>query len=193
MSKSVIILIVAATFFLLCGPGCHEAVQKGGRIINDFETDADLDNLNWKCRTLFTLSSDHVTHGNRSLAVTFHPSMYPGTSFKKVPENWKDYKFLAVEIFNPESQGPLSVTLRVDDKGDTPEYNDRYNLRIELQPGINHIRIPLESLKTPENRPLDLGHIHALLIYLVNPQETKVIYLDYLRLEGRVGKMGNVE
>jgi hypothetical protein len=164
----------------ICG-GCRE--PSGPLIINDFETDADLSALHWKCRTLLALSPDHATHGKRALNIGFYPSSYPGTSIKTMPRNWRRFDTLALEVYNPPSQGELRFAVRIDDRPDAPDFADRFNSGLILSPGSNHLRLDLHSLKTPSGRPLDLATIHALVFFLVDPPEKKELFMDYLRLE----------
>jgi hypothetical protein len=44
----------------------------------DFEEDAELDRLQWRCFTLFSLSFEHAAHGEKSLKMEFFPSRWPG-------------------------------------------------------------------------------------------------------------------
>ncbi|MBU1172824.1 MAG: hypothetical protein KKD44_24970 [Proteobacteria bacterium] len=180
MDRRGIILIIFMAFWFLSGPGSQPVVRED-RVINDFETDSDLDHLHWKCRTLFSLSDEHPGHGHYGLKLELFPSMYPGVSFRGYPRRFMGYKDFRVDIFNPESQGS-HIALRIDDKQKDPVYDDRYNHRFDLQPGMNHLVIPLESLQTPLGRPLDLCNIRALTFFMVNPTETKVLYMDNLRL-----------
>jgi hypothetical protein len=152
------------------------------RVLFDFESDAELDRLHWKCPVLLSLSDEHVTHGNRSLKLDLYPSNYPGLHPMLEDNNWRGYKALCFDIYNPEER-ELSVSVRIDDRKDYPKYADRYNKRFVLTPGMNHMRIPLETLVTSgTNRKLDLGKIYRLLIFMVHPEKRVALYVDYLRL-----------
>lgn len=150
-------------------------------VINDFETDGDLDRLNWKCHTLFSLSDKGVSHGRSSLKMTMTPSPYPGVSFKKVPRDWRCFSGLAVSVFNPGSKG-VRLALRIDDKKDAPEYEDRVNLGLNVEPGMNRIRIPMKKLICPSGRPLDLSHVFSVMFFCVHPGSEVVLYVDGVRL-----------
>jgi hypothetical protein len=150
-------------------------------IINDFETDGDLDRLNWKCHTLFSLSDLGVSHGRSSLKMTMTPSPYPGVSFHEIPQDWRCFSGLAVSCFYPSSKG-VRLALRIDDKKDAPEYEDRVNLGLNVEPGMNRIKIPLKSFVCPSGRALDLSHIFSLMLFCVNPESEVVLYVDDVRL-----------
>jgi len=78
---------------------------------------------------------------------------------------------------------PVSLVLRIDDKKDAFEFNDRYNKSFVLAPGLNQVRIPLENLETSGNsRRLDLKNIYRFLVFMSHPDKRYVLYLDYFRL-----------
>ena len=155
--------------------------EKSSFLINGFETDGDLDRLNWKCRTLFALSDKGVTQGRSSLELTMTPSLYPGVSFRDYPRSWSCFSALGLSVFNPGSEA-VTMTLRIDDKEEEPEYEDRVNLRIVIGPGMNRIRIPFHRLVCPSGRKLDTDHVFSLMFFCVSPPAEVVLYLDDLRL-----------
>jgi len=71
------------------------------------------------------------------------PGLYPALSHN----DWRGYKTICFEVFNPMNE-PLSIVLRIDDKKDALEYNDRYNKTFALKPVPNQIKIPIKCLKT---------------------------------------------
>lgn len=150
-------------------------------IINDFEIDGDLDRLNWKCHTLFSLSNQGVSHGRSSLKMIMTPSPYPGVSFDEIPKDWRCFSGIAVSFFNPGAKD-VRLALRIDDREDAPEYEDRVNLGFNVGPGMNRIRIPLESMICPSGRVLDLRHIFSVTFFCVKPESEVVLYVDDLRL-----------
>ena len=149
--------------------------------INSFETDGDLDRLNWKCRTLFALSDNGVTDGRSSLELTMTPAPYPGVSFRDYPGNWRCFSSLSLSVYNP-GKDAVTLTLRIDDKEDEPEYEDRVNLRLGIGPGMNRIRIPFDRLVCPSGRQLDTSHVYSLMFFCVRPPTQVVLYLDDVRL-----------
>lgn len=176
MVKLILIMVCLCTLFS-CGGGVPSE-----RVLFDFESDAELDRLRWKCGVLFSLSDGHVTHGNRSLRIELYPSNYPGLNPMLKENDWRGYAYLCFDIFNPDDK-EISVSVRIDDREDYPEYKDRYNKRFILQPGMNHMRIPLDTLMTSgTQRKLDIKKIHRLLIFLARPEKKVVFYVDYIRL-----------
>ncbi len=176
MIQIVLQLIVAACFIILCG--CHEGIPPES-VLFDFESDSDLDRVHWKCHSLFHLSDKHVSHGTKSLHLELYPSEYPGFSPNLVKDDWQGYKSFCFDVYNP-GEKELQITVRIDDREDAPEYPDRYNRSFTIKPGMNRIRIPLDSLVTSgTRRKLDLNSIHQLIIFMVNPALKVDLYIDY--------------
>ena len=148
----------------------------------DFETEANLDTLYWKCKTIFALSDKHVTSGQKCLKMELYPSPYPGITLNNFNSDWSKHDTFKFDIYNPEKIS-LRLTIRIDDS-DNPAYNDRYNKTVTLNPGENHISIPLNSLATSgTNRKLNLLSIEKVILFLVQPKEKRTLYLDNMRLE----------
>jgi len=177
--KTVFLLVLAA--FL---PTCGETPLFN----NDFEHPAVLDELVWKCGTLYRLSPEHATSGISSLEVTFSPGppgvgeRYPGLSLTDFNPDWSGRRALVFDAHNPESAA-LRLTLRIDDR-EAPRYPDRFNRSFTLSPGDNHIAIPLGELVTSgTKRTLDPRRIQRVMFFLANPKERHTLYLDRIRLE----------
>ena len=179
MKSRFIIIFITASLILLFSCSEKSSVEF---ILNDFESELDLDRVHWKCHTLFSLSSMHVTHGNTSLRLELYPSDYPGFAFKLDKNNWSSYKTLAFDIYNPGDES-LSIALRIDDKKDYPNYENRFTKNFILEPGMNHLRIPLSSLITPGTRRLiNLKNIYRFLIFMAHPKKKYVVYIDFVHL-----------
>jgi hypothetical protein len=171
--------LITLAFFLTLG--CS-GPKPGDIVLNDFESDADLDRLHWRCHVLYSLSPEHATRGSRSLRMELYPSEYPGlTPFLGV-KDWRGFSAIGFDIFNP-GEREVRLTLRIDDREKTPEYGDRYNEAIVLKPGPNRVVKVLADLKTSgSKRPLNLGRIYRFLMFVVRPQEKIVLYVDNIRL-----------
>ncbi len=177
ISVSRFIIIITVLFLL----NCHGDASKE-RVLFDFESDSELDRIHWKCHTLFSLSSDHIRHGGKSLKMELYPSDYPGLDPKLEENDWRGYKALCFDIYNPEEK-KVQISVRIDDQKDYPEYKDRYNERFILNQGMNQISIPFNTLITSgTSRNLDLKNIYRLLIFKANPDKKVVLYVDYIRL-----------
>ena len=166
-------LIIVYAFVLIACTGSGSA----GRVLFDFESDAELDLFYWKCHTLFALSDEYATHGNSSLKLQLYPSDYPGLEPMLDDNDWRDYETFCFDIYNPEREA-LQIHVRIDDR------KERYNESFTIQPGLNQVRIPLETLITSgTKRRLNLKNIYRLFIFMIRPENRVVLYVDYLRIE----------
>ena len=171
--------MIAGLWLLL---GCVEQIPDV-TVINDFETDQDLDRIHWECHRLFSLSGDHASHGGRCLKMELFPGLYPGVALKLRHGDWRRYCALAFDVYNDQDV-TLTLTVRIDDREDYPDYKDRYNQRFALNPGINYIRIPMDTLQTSgDGRKLDVSHIQRFLLFLHRTERRYELYLDWVRLE----------
>lgn len=167
--------------FILSVVSCHGGLADRF-VLSDFESEADLDRVKWQCHTLFSLSEENHTHGNRSLRIELYPSAYPGMTFDLPVHNWSSYKFLSLDIYNPREE-VISLAMRIDDRKKSPEFNDRYNQSFPLKPGMNHLRIPLSTLVTSgTRRVLNLKNICRCMLFMVQPGKKYILYLDYVHL-----------
>ncbi len=154
------------------------------RVLLDFESDAELDRLYWKCRTLYHLSDKHATHGAKSLKVSFYPSEFPGLAPEFEEDDWSGHRRLLFDIYNPDRDA-AQIVVRIDDRI-VAKYENRYNQIFSIKSGANQINIPLDGLITSgSKRKLDLDKIKRLLIFMVNPTEKKTLYFDHVRLIAR--------
>jgi hypothetical protein len=173
-------VLILATILILM-PGCIQD-RPGEFMLLDFESDTDLDKFYWRCHVLYSLSDNHVTHGARSLKMDLFPSEYPGLGFQPSVKDWRAYNNLHFDIFNP-SKNQMQINLRIDDKKDYPDYADRYNESITVEPGHNHIIVPLDKLITSgTSRSMDLANIQMMLIFMVSPQRKQTLFIDAVRL-----------
>jgi hypothetical protein len=173
-------LIVFSSFLLQCQ---HNAAQEG--VLFDFESPRELAQLYWSCHTMYSLSDHYPSHGSHSLKLELYPfdkPDYPGLAPMIKNNNWSDFRELRFDIYNPAEQN-VTVSLRIDDIKDYPEYEERYNNRFILEPGMNNIRVPLKTLITSGTaRTLNLRKIYRLLLFMANPEKKVVLYVDYIRL-----------
>ena len=150
-------------------------------VLFDFETPSELDQIYWNCRTMYSLADKYVTHGSKSLQLDLYPADYPGFSPILKKKDWSAYMALYLDIYNPQKD-EIPITLRIDDRK-YPEYKDRYNKSFVLQPGMNHLLIPFNSLITSGTvRKLDLKSINNFQFFMVDPNKKIVLYIDYIRL-----------
>lgn len=180
--RYIIFIIAAILQFFITGCSSTGNEYPSPFLFYDFESDKELDWLHWKCKTLMSLSDRHVSHGSKSLKLELFPSDYPGFNPALKNIDWNNYSKLCFEIYNPE-KSEQRLCIRIDDRVDNPEYNDRYNSSVILKRGMNYIEIELDSIITSgTERKLEIQNITKLLLFMVNPPEKITLYLDYLRL-----------
>jgi len=157
-------------------------ISPEGRLF-DFETEAEMQYLDWECHKWFELSDKHATSGKYSLRVTLPPGQYPGIYFKHIDADWTRYRTFKMDIFNPSSE-TFAFHVRIDDHKSGWEYEDRFDRNFKIQNGMNNITIPLESVKaniTP--RSLDLMSIERVMFFIPGNDKKREFYIDNLRLE----------
>lgn len=175
--KNIIILALGLSLLTSCTKTTPKEF-----ILYDFESESVLDDIHWKCHTLYSLSNLHAVHGKKSLKLEMFSSSYPGLSPFLKYHDWRDYKSFCFEVYNPLSE-KIKLTVRIDDKKEALEYSDRYNKSFTIVPGPNSVRIPFNTLKTSNTkRPLELKNIYRFLVFMSHPDKKHVLYLDYFRL-----------
>ncbi len=115
--------------------------------------------------------------------VTFQTKKYPGIHLQEPYPDWRGYTHLTFDVYS-ELSHPQSIALRIDDLYYTNRYDDGFNRRVEILPGLNHINITIEDIRqAPVNRETDLSAMRKLLFFAVNPPEKFTLYFDDVRLE----------
>jgi len=149
----------------------------------DFESEADLERLNWECHKWFEITSKNATSGKYSLKVSFPRGLYPGINFEGINTDWGKYQYFKLDIFNP-SVDKYIFQIRIDDKQSGLDYAHRYDKKLEIKQGMNHIVIPTDSIKTNiQPRPLDLKSINRFKVFIPNNPLRRELYIDNIRLE----------
>lgn len=80
--------------------------------------------------------------------------------------NWERYRTLAIALKNPKDS-PMNLGLRIDDDGDSKEFENRYNSDIYLPANSNiELEIPIASIsKKVTARKFNLTKIKRILIF----------------------------
>jgi hypothetical protein len=177
-SKSRTTILIISLVSVIAWYGCRDDQL----VLSDFDSEADLDRVKWQCHTLFSIADENATHGNSSLLLELYPSAYPGIAFELPEHNWSGYTMLSLDIYNPQEE-VISLAMRIDDRKESPEFNDRYNQSFPLKPGMNHLRIPLASMVTTgTKRPINVKNVCRYLLFIAQPQIKRVLYIDYVHL-----------
>ncbi|RME79728.1 MAG: DUF4091 domain-containing protein, partial [Planctomycetota bacterium] len=138
------------------------------------------------------ISSKYVTHGKKSLRLRVPKGYSVGIEPYDFPSDWRKYKYLALDVYNPEEY-PIVVNLALSDGKEKYREVDQD----VITPGKKQsclpkqwttLIFPLEELKVGGIigfyfRPaLDLGHIKWLSIIIENEHNSGPIqcYVDHL-------------
>jgi hypothetical protein len=152
-------------------------------ILFDFETEAELNLLDWACHKWYEISPMHATSGRYSLKMTLPPGQYPGVNFERIYSDWSNYRFLKMDLYNP-AEDAFTFHVRIDDEKSGWEYADRFDMNFEVKKGKNMISIPTDAIKTNINpRPLDLKNIRRFIVFVPDNRVKRDLFLDNARLE----------
>jgi hypothetical protein len=153
------------------------------QILIDFESEEELQQLNWECHKWFELSKENVTSGRHSLKVTLPAGQYPGIDFHNLRTDWSESKVLRMDVFNPSLEN-VKFCIRIDDHKSGWEYANRFDMNFLLNPGMNNISVPTDRIRTNiHSRPLNLGKIKRMMVFIAHNAKTRELYLDNIRLE----------
>ena len=92
---------------------------------------------------------------------------------------------MEMSLYNPDDTIlPLTVSIRDHEhfrRGGA--YQDRFNGRYFIAPGWNDLRIPIAEIRAaPAERALDLAGLSELVIFTVDLEHPRLLYLDRVRL-----------
>jgi hypothetical protein len=152
-------------------------------VLFDFESELDLERLNWECHKWFELSEGHATSGRYSLKAVLPAGQYPGINFREIRSDWSKFRYFKMDVFNPANV-KINFHIRIDDNQSGVEYANRFDTNFELKQGINQISIPVDSIRTNlHHHPLNLKQIKRMIVFIHNNTKNRELYIDNIRLE----------
>lgn len=167
----------------LPGSGQKKHIVGPSGKLYDFESQTDLEYLNWECHKWFELSRDNATSGQYSLKVKVPAGQYPGINFLEIEKDWSAYRQFKVDVFNPDEE-PLTFHVRIDDRNSRWDYGERFDRDFTIKKGMANITIPLDSMKANVSpRSLDLQNIKNLMFFIPGNDRKRTFYIDNIRLE----------
>ncbi len=124
-----------------------------------------------------------VPDGRGYQRLRFSPAYWPGFTLKEVHPDWSGYEVLAFDI-HTEAPPPAGLVLRIDDFGhDGVNFDDRFNRELELVPGLNRFRIPIEEIvSAPAGRRMDPRRMKKIVVFANQPDAPFEIYWNGFRL-----------
>jgi predicted MPP superfamily phosphohydrolase len=151
--------------------------------IFDFESEEVLKQLNWECHKWFELSEENATSGKYALKVTLPPGQYPGINFEKIRSDWSGFPYLRMDVFNPDNE-KVSFHILIGDSRSGLEYDSRFDVDFNLEPGMNYLSIPTDSIRTNiQHRLLNLKGLRKFMVFVPDNLKPRELYLDNIRLE----------
>jgi hypothetical protein len=174
--------LLAALLLLAVPSGVCQSVLPRERLLFDFEDDADLDRLQWRCFTLYSLSDRHATRGDKSLRLDLYPSAYPGLVVELGGKDWSAYRALKIDLYHG-GQSPLQMHWRIDDKKMFPPLGDRFGQRVDINPGASTLSIEFKELLTTETqRPIYTSSVFRFMLFSEALNVRQTLYIDNIRL-----------
>jgi hypothetical protein len=153
-------------------------------VLADFETPFEADR--WEGSAAHAIDRSRASRGNASLRVDLVPAEYSGIALLHAPRDWRGYRYLRFEAFNPGNEA-LEVYGRIHDgehdrRG--PAYGERYNTGFRLTPGWTALTIDLgEAERAPASRSMDMSDIRGFMLFVSRLPASRTIFLDDVRLE----------
>jgi VanZ family protein len=124
--------------------------------------------------------------GNRSqvLQAHFPGSGWPGVVLVDVPPDWRGFEALELEVWLPPDTQLQELRLALRAQRNLENQHD-LSRRFAVQPGLNHLRWPLQEMTEPIT-PTLLEEVGRVVVFaapnLANPKASREAYLDNFRL-----------
>jgi len=153
-------------------------------VLSDFET--PFESGRWEGSASHVIDRSHASRGNASLRVDLVPAEYSGVELVHAPRDWRGYRRLRIEVFNPGTD-ELELYGRIHDgehdrRGRS--YRERYNTVFRLAPGWNALTIDLdEARRGPASRSMDMSDIRSFMLFVSRLRAPRTIFIDHVRLE----------
>jgi len=152
-------------------------------LLSGFETPLEVSR--WSGSARRKVVNDIHFSGTSALQIQLSTHLYSGLGLKDFPRDWSAYRFVSLQVFNPDSE-PLKLHFRIHDRYHYEHdnaYSDRFNTSFILSPGWNHLQVPLDKVAhAPKTRRLDLTHVAGMGVFIGKLPQKRIIYLDDVRL-----------
>ncbi|WP_139167607.1 VanZ family protein [Desulfuromusa kysingii] len=152
-------------------------------LLSGFET--PLEKTRWGTGARHEISQSVAFSGRSSLRIKLTTQRYSGLGLKDFPHDWRGYRTISLQVFNPDEE-KLTLHFRIHDQQHRQyqnAYSDRFNTSFAINPGWNHLQVPLETVAhAPKDRLMDMGHIAGMGLFVGKLSRPRTIYLDEVRL-----------
>jgi hypothetical protein len=121
--------------------------------------------------------------GKRVGKILFQNVKYPQFSFDEPFPNWNGYNNLVFDAYL-DSDSSQELMLIIWDTESNQSWEDRYNGKMRIKSGLNHIHVPIDEIKRgPQSRMMDMSRIEELDFTLIQPPRPTYLYMDDIKLE----------
>ncbi|MDB4614628.1 VanZ family protein [bacterium] len=193
----ILALVAALILAVGIGPAIHQLIdcvreRMEFPLLDSFEHGR----MRWReseCAIKVVRNTEVATDGQYVLQWTISPGEFPGCQMYEPYPSWENYEFFEFDVQLAESAptDQLTVNLKIQDKPHvtTPadaKFEDRFQRKIGLQKGeTQHIKISIDDvLNSPGTRKMDLSQMQLIELFVIEPTESMVVYLDNVRLTG---------
>jgi hypothetical protein len=146
-------------------------------------------NANWSAsfirfnNTEIELSSVGSGDKNQLFSIRFDAGKFPGVAIIEPAPDWSAYSNLRFKVFSEHNKNK-DLYVRIHDKNHDNNYQDRFNQKLVIHPGLNEIIIPLAQIeKGPLNRELDLANIAGLILFLSKVEQSQLLHISNISLD----------
>jgi hypothetical protein len=152
-------------------------------VLCSFET--PFEEKRWKSNTSLQIDRNIKKQGRASLKVNPNFGVYSRATLFSFARNWTGFQYLELDLYNPHSKA-IYIKIAVHDglfhrRG--YQEKDRFVRPYKLPHGWNHIRIPIEDIRTaPREREMQMKDIREIIVLVWLHKKPLVIYIDELTL-----------
>ena len=115
--------------------------------------------------------------------IRFDAGSFPGVSIIEPSPDWSAYRNLRFKV-GSGSYVNTDLFLRIHDKNHDYNYQDRFNKKLVIRPGLNEIVISLAQIKKgPLNRDLDLTNVAELIIFMSKVEKSQLLEISNIYLD----------
>ncbi len=118
----------------------------------------------------------------RAARLLYGPAEHPGLAISGPWPDWSGYRELSFLVYS-ECPETVMLTLRIHDAQHNNKYEDRFNTRLEIHPGLNPIEVPLSAVReAPRGRQMDFRRIRSVFLFMSRPGRPFNLYFGAFTL-----------
>jgi hypothetical protein len=188
LSNKILVLIFSLSFLLLGTCSLFQISWHYVQRVNAFPVILDF-NADWSDsfvrfnRAEMVVSSGKAGDKNRLFRIRFDAGSFPGVSIIEPAPDWSAYRNLRFKVASGHDEN-IDLFLRIHDKNHDQNYQDRFNKKLIIHPGLNEIVISLAQIeKGPLKRDLDLTNIAGLILFLSKVKKPQLLEISNIYLD----------